>query len=355
MTENEKQELNQRIDQLSNKMNQIYAKLNSLSTAKASNVLPTGHKRLEDKHIEKGYYRNFPVCEEEDPTFRDKFLALINGLDEESVQQVTQSIRRLQILKASEGNLLPEFTDEEMKQLFFIEEHFEKEILRLSKDCYFYHGFLLPTSRFEACVFVDGCGLRDIEQPERFADKDIIDAGAYIGDSALLFSRVTSKKVYAFEPTDKNYRDMLKTIDMNCLSNVVPCKYALGNERGTVEMTNAVVSATNAYVEKSKMPYIGTEMVDVTTVDDFVRENHLSVGLIKTDVEGAEQLLLAGAMDTIRSQRPTLLISIYHNASDFYTIKPMLENLGLGYKFKIRHPVIGTILMETMLIAEVQD
>ncbi len=351
MTEIEMQEMSSRMEQLFRKTNQIYAKLNSMTSIMSSE----GKRRLEDRHVEKGYYRNFPVSEEEDPSFKEQFLALIKGLDKESIRQVTQIIHRLQILKNSEGTLLPEFTDEEMKQLSFMEEHFEKEVLRLSKDCYFYNGYMLPTPRFEACVFVDGCGVKDIDRPERFQDKDIIDAGAYIGDSALIFSGLTSKKVYAFEPTMKNYQDMLKTIEMNGLENVVPCRYALGSEKGTAEMTDAVVSATNAYVEKSTMPYMSTETVDVVRLDDFVKENDLHVGLIKTDVEGAEQMLLAGAMETIRTQRPTLLISIYHNASDFYSIKPMLESLGLGYHFKIRHPVIGTILMETMLIAEADD
>jgi FkbM family methyltransferase len=353
ITENEIQEMNQKESQLLNKTNQIYAKLNSL--AAAQNTEKAAGRRLEDRHVEKGYYRNFPVSEEEDPSFKDKFLALTRGLDKESIRQVTQIIRRLQILKSQEGTLLPEFTQEEMEKLSFMEEHFEKEVLRLSKDCYYYNGYMLPTPRFEACVFVDGCGVKDIENPGRFADKDIIDAGAYIGDSALLFSELTSGKVYAFEPTAKNYQDMLKTIEMNGLDRVVPCKYALGDKKGTAEMTNAVVSATNAYVDKSTMPYLATETVDVVTLDDFVKENDLHVGLIKTDVEGAEQMLLAGAMETIRTQKPTLLISIYHNASDFYTIKPMLESLGLGYRFKIRHPVIGTVLMETMLIAEADD
>ena len=29
-----------------------------------------------------------------------------------------------------------------------------------------------------------------------------------------------------------------------------------------------------------------------------------------------------------------------------------LESLGLGYRFKVRHPAIGTVLTETMLIVE---
>ena len=62
--------------------------------------------------------------------------------------------------------------------------------------------------------------------------------------------------------------------------------------------------------------------------------------------------MLWGAAETLRTQKPTLLISIYHNSDDFFKIKPLIEAMNLGYRFKIRHPVIGSVLRETILIAE---
>lgn len=64
--------------------------------------------------------------------------------------------------------------------------------------------------------------------------------------------------------------------------------------------------------------------------------------------------MLHGAQNTIREQRPVLLISIYHNESDFFDIKPWLETLNLGYKFKIHKPVYGSAIIEAMLVAEVR-
>ncbi|MBQ7614968.1 MAG: FkbM family methyltransferase, partial [Butyrivibrio sp.] len=264
------------------------------------------------------------------------------------------ALKRIKDLKSIKDHLLPAFSDDEMKELKKLEE-FEKAIKREGDNCFSYKEYKLPEPRFEACVFLDRCGVENLDNPEYFRDKDIIDAGAFIGDSALIFSELTNGKVYSFEPTGENYESLLKTIELNGLKNVEACNYALGAEKGTADMTNAIVSSTNSYVEKSRMPYTATESVKVIRLDDFVRKHGLNVGLIKTDVEGAEQLLLKGAMETIKSQRPTLLISIYHNTSDFYDIKPMLEGLDLGYTFKIRHPAIGTVLMETMLIAEVKN
>ena len=95
------------------------------------------------------------------------------------------------------------------------------------------------------------------------------------------------------------------------------------------------------------------EEVTVTTLDDYVERNNIKVGLIKVDIEGFEQNFLKGAIQTIKKQKPILLISIYHNYSDFYDIKPFIENLNLGYKFNIHKPVDGQILSETLLICEV--
>ena len=94
-------------------------------------------------------------------------------------------------------------------------------------------------------------------------------------------------------------------------------------------------------------------LVNVTTLDKFVEENNIKVGLIKTDVEGFEQNLLKGAMKTIKEQKPALLISIYHNGSDLFDIKPMIESWNLGYKFKVRKSINNNITVDAMLICEV--
>ena len=85
-----------------------------------------------------------------------------------------------------------------------------------------------------------------------------------------------------------------------------------------------------------------------------MKENNIEVGLIKTDLEGFEQSFLKVALETIKEQKPVLIISIYHNYSDFFEIKPMIENLNLGYKFKIIEPKAqGGAIVSTLLLAEV--
>jgi FkbM family methyltransferase len=79
------------------------------------------------------------------------------------------------------------------------------------------------------------------------------------------------------------------------------------------------------------------EEIELISIDDFVNENNLDVGVIKLDVEGLEYSAIKGALNTIKNQKPVLLIAVYHTVRDLLEIKPMLEELDLGYTFMLRH------------------
>jgi hypothetical protein len=141
---------------------------------------------------------------------------------------------------------------------------------------------------------------------------------------------------------------LLKTIHLNALKNVIPLNLGLGSKDEFVNIVSELSAS-----RYSSVPASNTEPTHVTTLDDFVRKNNLNVGLIKVDVEGFEKELLKGAVNTIETQQPSLLLSIYHSGDDFFDIKKTIEQLNLGYRFKIRQQFAGSALPETLLIAEV--
>lgn len=69
------------------------------------------------------------------------------------------------------------------------------------------------------------------------------------------------------------------------------------------------------------------------------------------DIEGAEQNALKGAEQTLRTFKPKLAISIYHNMSDFANVVQLIHNLNLGYKFYLDHFTIHR--EETLLYASI--
>ena len=336
-------------EQMISKLNKLYAKVNTLDASS------TDHYRMVDTFRERLYYKDFPVNEKMTPDFKEQFLNLTRGLDQRSVETIVLALRRIAKIQSTDERYLSLYNSREAEEAKAIEEEFQQQIIELSKDCFYFDGYMLPKNSFEACVFYDRCGAKEIVHPEKLRNKDIIDAGAYIGDSALFLAEMTDRRVYAFEPTGSNFRDMLKTVELNAAENIVPVQLGLGREKGQIEMNVSLIASANTQIRTEGIPYASVEKADVVTLDDYAKEHHLDIGLIKVDVEGAEQLLLAGAMETIREKKPVLLISIYHNADDFFHIKPILEAMDLGYTFKVRHPAIGTVLTETMLIAEVLD
>ena len=89
----------------------------------------------------------------------------------------------------------------------------------------------------------------------------------------------------------------------------------------------------------------------MVTIDEVVAEHQLEVGLIKLDVEGVEPDIIQGALTTIKEQKPLLVIAFYHQPEEFYELKPFLESLNLGYKFRVRRSCISSPLGEFVLFA----
>ncbi len=180
-------------------------------------------------------------------------------------------------------------------------------------------------------------------------NKDIIDAGAFTGDTSLPLSKRTTKNVYAFEPFKDSFEILKKNIDDNNIENIIPINKSLGNingERSLFLSGNNVQGITSDATLRS---YDNEIKVEETTIDTFVEENNLEVGFITIDVEGAEMDLLEGAINTIKTQKPLLYISIYHKVSDYFDIIPWVANLDLGYEFNITKENPWTFLADTVV------
>ena len=232
---------------------------------------------------------------------------------------------------------------------------YPKKIKKIDKNNYSYDKYILPICSFEPEVFYGKCGMDYIKNLNQIKNKNIIDAGAFIGDTAIILSDYTNKNVYSFEPFLQNYNMILKTIELNNKNNIIPVNVALGNENKEIGMDASIGAGCGLSIENAKESDINNikNKVKMITLDSYVKENNIEVGLIKTDLEGFEQPFLKGAIETIKEQKPVLIISIYHNYSDFFEIKPMLENLNLGYKFRIIRNKSPQLITETKLLAEV--
>ncbi len=188
----------------------------------------------------------------------------------------------------------------------------------------------------------------------RIKNSDILDVGGYIGDSIQVFNKYTNNKIVTFEASKINYDLLSKSIEINKLENkVIPVKVALSNKKGTQKFYYS--DSSSAFTEHPVSETLSEEVVETITLDEYMKDKNYKIGLIKIDIEGAEQLFLQGAKETIAKHKPIMLVSIYHNVSDFYNIKPIIESWNLGYKFKIHKPIDHSISREILLICEPND
>ena len=140
----------------------------------------------------------------------------------------------------------------------------------------------------------------------------VIDAGCHVGYYSLLAARQVGPTgtVYAFEPEPGNHELLLRNIDLNGYTNIVPVKKALSNEVGwrTLFLTGLDNGRHSTY--HHGLPERGSVEVESTTIDAFLeKQGWPKIDLVKADVEGSERDLLEG-MSQLMGKSPELTLVI---------------------------------------------
>jgi len=207
----------------------------------------------------------------------------------------------------------------------------------------------LPVNHYGHSVFYYHCGLKFLPETllKDLNETDIIDGGAFVGDSAIIFERYYQpNKIYAFEPELRNYNLMLQTMEINHLKKNVPIRKGLSDKeiRSKFKSIGALSHISNK----------GKNIIETTTIDNVVFKNGLNVGLIKMDIEGYELNALIGAKETIKKFKPILLIAIYHNGKQFFETIKLIKKLYPKYTVIIRKLTPFSFSDEIFLIAWIE-
>jgi len=139
---------------------------------------------------------------------------------------------------------------------------------------------------------------------------------------------------------------MLATINQNNLKKVIPMNLGIGSKEGFINFTPMGQFGPMSQINKN-----GKVKIKIISIDKFVSDKEVDVGLIKMDLEGYELVALNGAIDTIKKFKPILLISIYHNPEQFINVIKFVQELKIDYKISIKHLGGAAPISETYLIA----
>jgi FkbM family methyltransferase len=182
----------------------------------------------------------------------------------------------------------------------------------------------------EVFYFHHGLRLADQKILDHVRGRDIMDCGAFVGDSLLILRKYTDKNVYCYECANKNVKKFEKVMKRNKIATgykLIPV--ALGEIVGRIRSRVPEVTSSEVSLTKS-----GDDVIEMTTIDAEADKYRFDLGFIKMDVEGYGMPIIKGAINTIRSQRPVLSLGIYHSHEELFDIKPFLQKQLTDYVYE---------------------
>ncbi len=143
-------------------------------------------------------------------------------------------------------------------------------------------------------VFLDYYDLDILECKE---DGVMVNLGAGTGDAVLSYINTYDKtqKIFAYESQNDSYKNLLQRI--SDYPNVLPVQDG-GNH-----------------------------------LDVDIKEN---ISVIRIELGGAEKDAILGAKNHIKSEKPQMLISVYHSLEDIFDIPLLISSIRNDYKFYLR-------------------
>lgn len=130
----------------------------------------------------------------------------------------------------------------------------------------------------------------------------LFDVGANVGDYSIAFLEKTKNaEIHCFEPSKTAFKSLVERLSKK---NVYNHKLALSDSSGPQPLFYDFAGSGWASLSKRDLSYTdivfeSSEMVDVDTLDNWVKRNQIYPNLLKIDVEGFELEVLKGASEVL--------------------------------------------------------
>jgi FkbM family methyltransferase len=178
----------------------------------------------------------------------------------------------------------------------------------------------------------------------------IFDVGAHKGESVIFFKKLfESSIIYSFEPDPDTFLELSK----NILPNTFYYNFALSDKIGDAKFYRNNISHTNSLFKINKdskdsiainseikeeannfLNHINNEFnVKTITLDSFIEDKSIpNIDLLKIDVQGAENLVLNGALKTLNHVKIIIIevsfYDFYEKSTSIYDIEKIINNYG---------------------------
>jgi len=173
--------------------------------------------------------------------------------------------------------------------------------------------------------------LKVIDRQYKWLDvknRDVVDIGANIGDTAIYFALKGAKHVYAFEPYPYSYNIAKKNIRLNHLEDKITLLNEGCGKSGSIaikeDYKNTVGTDLKSFKEGKKIRIEG--------LDEIVKRFNLKHAALKVDCEGCEYDLILNASDEALKAFDQIIIE-YH-----YGYRNLVNKLNSNFTVKVKLP-----------------
>lgn len=175
----------------------------------------------------------------------------------------------------------------------------------------------------------------------------IYDIGGHVGYHTLCFSTLVNPegRVFCFEPhpfhLERIKINLSRNSDLEEYVKIMPI--ASSNSKGKIELfvldnieeggsSASFIANASTHYPLEHYKWFHPVEVEQDTIDNLVSKDAISPPeLIKIDVEGAESLVIEGALETINLHHPLIIVEV-HNAPNMFNLTRLLSPLGYSQR-----------------------
>lgn len=148
----------------------------------------------------------------------------------------------------------------------------------------------------------------------------VLEVGTWLGAYTVVLARyiVPKGQVIGFEPDPVAFGQCIANLRLNDVTNAFVLPVAISGSSGVATLfTNKRFGNAGSSLLETNPVKEGYEQgridVPATSLDDFVRAFRLEPSVVKIDIEGAEDLALAGSPELLAQKHVKLFVEIHHN------------------------------------------
>ena len=169
-------------------------------------------------------------------------------------------------------------------------------------------------------------------------DDIIFDVGSHIGFFTINSAKKCGAggKVFCFEPNPDTFHRLKKNIEINGLKNVNPNNLAISDKKGLIKLKIGESSEGSTIMYKGSLEFYSKDIeIESVTLDEFITSKNIkNIDILKIDTEGAEVLILKGAIKKTIPIVNKILIET-HSIHLKKQCEEILTKEGLKFVFEI--------------------